>query len=130
MNSWADSLSKALTEVCDKYSEVVDKTLSEAAQDALHSLETNPNVPNGARARKGSHKGKKYKDSFYIKEQQRGMYKSYTVANKQYQLTHLLERGHLTNNGVSRTRAFPHWKEAEAWAQKLPERLKRELSNI
>jgi hypothetical protein len=130
MNSWADSLSKALTEVCDKYSEVVDKTLSEAAQDALHSLETNPNIPNGARRRTGKRKGKKYKESFWIYEEQRGFRKTYTVANKQYQLTHLLERGHLTRNGMSRTRAFPHWKEAETWAQKLPERLKKELSNI
>lgn len=35
---------------------------------------------------------------------------SYTIHNKKhYQITHLLEHGHLTRSG-SRTRAFEHWK--------------------
>ena len=44
-----------------------------------------------------------------------------------YRLTHLLEYGHATVNG-GRTRAFPHWSEAEkAAAQQFERELKGEI---
>ena len=50
-------------------------------------------------------------------------YKRNLVASKKYQLTHLLEYGHLTRSGT-RTKAFPHWQHAQEIADTLPERLK------
>lgn len=44
-----------------------------------------------------------------------------------WQLTHLLENGHVTRSG-GRTRSFPHIRKIEDWAnQQLQERLEHEL---
>lgn len=43
-----------------------------------------------------------------------------------YRLTHLLEKGHLTRDGTSRVRAYPHWKDAEEFAVKEYEKKLRE----
>lgn len=66
--------------------------------------------------------GTKYKNSFSVKVSRGRLLSTATVYSpKHYQLTHLLEHGHvLKAHGkiVGRTRPFPHWKKAEAEAEK------------
>jgi len=70
----------------------------------------------------------KYAKSFYAKKEfeNNGSIR-YRIANKEYQLTHLLENGHALRQG-GRTRAFPHWKTAEdELNNELPRKLKEVL---
>ncbi|MEG1520133.1 MAG: hypothetical protein RR458_04020, partial [Clostridia bacterium] len=72
----------------------------------------------------------RYKKSFYAKTVAEGRgYKRIKIANRQYRLTHLLENGHLTRNGISSTRKFPHWIHAQETAETLPKRLEEIIQN-
>lgn len=62
-------------------------------------------------------KGKYAKNWRYIADKNYGSYKL-TVYNKQYQLTHLLENGHLNRDGTTRSTAKPHIAPVNEHAQK------------
>ena len=61
---------------------------------------------------------------------------SYVIHNAEhYRLAHLLEKGHVIRNGTSRTfgstRAFPHIKPVEEWAQaELPKKVEELLHDV
>ena len=66
--------------------------------------------------------GKKYIRGWRVRKSLRGAYKEAYIYNRQYQLTHLLERGHpIVRNGkvVGRSDARPHIRKAEEAIQKL-----------
>ena len=66
-----------------------------------------------------------YRAGFYIKEDGT----RFTIANKEYQLTHLLEFGHIIKATGERTRAFPHWQQGQELAKELPKRIRRALKD-
>lgn len=106
------------------YSEEVDnkmqKVIDEVTKEVLNNLENNPVIPK---------KTGEYSKSFYKRKLAQGKgYKRNLIASKKYQLTHLLENGHLTRSGT-RTRAFPHWKQAQEIADTLPDRLKEVIKH-
>ena len=106
----------------EEYTEEVDEKLQgeidSLSKEIVNLLKNHPNIPE---------KTGKYKKSFVVRTVAKGKgFKRNVVANRKYRLTHLLEDGHLTKNG-GRTRAFPHWKDAQEMAETLPERLEKKL---
>ena len=106
----------------ESYSEEVDNKMQgeidSLSREIRQALKNHPNIPV---------KTGKYKASFVIRKIAQGKgFKRNVIANREYQRTHLLENGHLTPNG-GRTRAFPHWEDAQKMADTLPERLAKKL---
>ena len=117
-----DDLADIIAEELESYTEEVDGVMQDEidalSKEVVKNLKNNPIIPEETG---------KYEKSFYLKKEAQGRgYKRNRIANRDYQKTHLLEDGHLTSNG-KRTRAFPHWKEAQELADTLPERLEKKL---
>ena len=102
VDNLASAVMKALEEFSDFTDEAVDKGVSETAKDAVKKLQNAH--PQGS-GQYGSW-DKKYNKGWTVKKTKRD--KTATIHNAtDYQLTHLLEKGHALKNG-GRTRAFPH----------------------
>ena len=98
----------------------MQKVIDEVTKEVLNNLKNNPVIPK---------KTGEYSKSFYKRKLAQGKgYKRNLIASKKYQLTHLLENSHLTRSGT-RTRAFPHWKQAQEIADTLPDRLKEVIKH-
>lgn len=120
-----DELEKAITGEIEAYSaeatEKIKKVVREVANEAYDDLRTNPVIPK----RTGE-----YAAGFKLKLKRRGDSESVEISNVHHQRTHLLEKGHdVIRKGkkYGRTRAYPHWKRAEAIADTLPDRIKEAL---
>ncbi len=110
----ADLIAKDIEGFYEETDAKMQDIIDQVTKEALAELKNNPNIPK----RTG-----KYAKSFYKKTLAKGRgYKRNAIGNKVYRLTHLLEDGHLTSNG-KRTRAFPHWKDAEEFVDKRIEEL-------
>lgn len=108
-------IEKELTEYSEEVEQELDEEINRISDAVVENLQNNPVL----KKLKGTGK---YRKSFYWKVYAKGKgYKRNVVANKKYQLTHLLERSHLTRNGTTRTRAFPHWEDAQRYLEKLAE---------
>lgn len=94
---FASAISEILSDYDKDVREVVDKSITEVAKDAQKTLKQS-----------GDFRGSgKYKKSWAVKIEKKRIYTNATVYNKKPGLTHLLEFGHVKQNG-GRTRAFPH----------------------
>ena len=123
MNIKIENLSSAIAEELESYSkgveDTIDKDIDRISDILVEELKNNSNIPE----RTG-----KYKKSFYKKVIAKGIgYKRVVVANKIHQLTHLLEKTHLTRNGTSRTKAYPHWETAQKRLEELMEEMELRL---
>lgn len=116
----SDAIMNALMNYADDIEEKTKAAIDKKTNEVIRSLRNNPSVPTSTGV---------YKKGFQKKTVAEGKgYKRNRISNKKYQITHLLERGHLTRNGTSRSRAFPHWKSAQAEVDKFTEELRKELS--
>ena len=120
IEDFTDVIMNALQEESERVEKLAREEISGTAKDALKTIRNHPNIP----IKTGD-----YKKSFALKKNSDGIGElSYTLYNKdpEYRKAHLLEYGHAKRGG-GRTRAFPHWKDAQDIADKLPERLKRRI---
>lgn len=95
-----ESLASTITDILGEYQEdvreVVDEAISETAKESQKELKSS-----------GDFKGTSYKKSWKVKIEKKRITTSATLYNSKPGLTHLLEFGHVKQNG-GRTRAFPH----------------------
>ena len=88
----------------------------EVAKEAIKKLNANSPVNPKSHGKNGRH----YAKDWYVDQKSKKHHSHIIIANKQYQLTHLLENGHdIIRNGkkVGHSPAFPHIKEVEEWAK-------------
>lgn len=115
----SDAIMDVLMDYCEEEEEIIDDGLDKISEELVNSLKNDPVIPERTR---------KYKKSFYHKEVIKGLgFKRNVVANKKGQLTHLLEKPHLTRNGTTRTKAYPHWETAQRKLDELMEGLVKKL---
>lgn len=113
-------LTKEVNSILLKYVDECEQGILEietkVAKDALKKLKsTSPKNPKSS-----GHNGKHYADDWYIDTKNKKHYDHIIIANRQYQLTHLLENGHdIIRNGakVGSADAEPHIKPVEEWAK-------------
>lgn len=117
----ASYLTQEFSEYAEKVDEIAEDECKRMANEVKKDLSNNVNIPvSDART-------KHYKDSFAVKKAgTKDKWHGFRVYNKKYQLTHLLEYGHATVNG-GRTRAYPHWEQANRKAQEFVVNLKKRL---
>lgn len=120
-----DQLAESILHEMNNYNEYVEMAVDEEtrrlAKELVNDLKNDPSVPRSNRTLEH------YKDGFYMKKwSAKSKKRGYVIANKQYQLTHLLEHGHVTRNG-GRSRAFPHWAQANRKSQDLVIAIRKRL---
>lgn len=98
-NNLADEILKAMKTYTDEVGIGVEKEVDKTARNMAKELrESGPKRTGDYRAG-WTHKKDKENDKSY----------SRVVFNKdKYQLTHLLEKGHINRDGTTRTKAIPH----------------------
>ena len=117
------SLSEAVIDALGAYEkdviETTDKVASKIAKRSAKELRSGGNTP--------EHTGK-YKSYWTSKKKHMGEHDVY-VRPPEYRLTHLLEKGHLTRDGRTRSKSFIHIAPVEQKAiQDFEQELKKELS--
>lgn len=125
----SDELVEILNEFVDEEEKIIQKVFKQTAEDTKDMI-------------KGTSPGNgEYASGWEVKTEASGMLGgdvAYTVCNpSHYQLTHLLEKGHVVKNQFGtptrpgrkkRTKAIRHIKPAEQWGnQELIERLRAKL---
>lgn len=106
VNNLASAIMKELEEYRDVTDEAVEKGVSETAKEAVQELR---NAHPSGSGQYGSW-DKKYNKGWKVMQTKRDKryHKKATIHNAtDYQLTHLLEKGHALRQG-GRARAFPH----------------------
>lgn len=126
-----DKLAGAITDIIQEYSDDVVRSMPEltkqTAKDCVKNLKSE--------AKGAGIGGTKYKKSFRYKVvKSNSRITTVKVYSTQYQLTHLLEFGHVVRNRpggpvLGTARAFPHWAEAEKKANRdLEEKITQRIT--
>lgn len=121
-------MSNSFTIQFDKILDQYDKKVEQAGQEAMREVakEAVQKLKNSSPKRRG---GGKYARGWTATEKKHEV----VVHNKVYQLTHLLENGHVVRNQYGtygRTRAIKHIEPVEQWAnEEVEEVIRRKLES-
>ena len=119
------SVETQMEDILDTYSKDVKKVTTEAidktSKESVQKLKNTSPKKSGKYARSWTTKRERGRDGLV----------TVTVHNKQYQLTHLIENGHIVRNKkgeYGRTRGIKHIAPVEEWASsELPRKIERGL---
>lgn len=113
-----EDLVSAMVEAAETYTNEICETVEEGivriGKEAVKEVKRLSPIYEGEN--KKLRKGKYRSGWAYLIERSKGNFRI-TVHNKQYQLVHLLELGHLNRDGTTRSKAFPHVEIAEKHAE-------------
>jgi len=120
-----NSVALQMNQILDRYSKEVEQVTSAAidktSKESVQKLKNTSPKKTGKYARSWTRK----------RETDRNGLVTVTVHNKRYQVTHLLENGHVIRNAkgtYGRTNGIKHIAPVEEWAQDaLPEEIERKL---
>lgn len=119
IDDFANEIAEQLTAYSDDVDEIMKAEIDKTAKDAKREILNHAIFKD---------KSGDYRKGFQIKKVAEGRgYKRLKLANKKYQITHLLEYGHITRDVEKRSRYFPHWKYGQDVIDKLPDRLKEAI---
>lgn len=108
----SQSITDNLNQQTSKIIEKIDKETKKISRQSIKIVQSNSPVRYGT-----------YKSSFKLKKLKQEKYLIYSA--KRYQLTHLLEHGHILKNGAT-SKAIPHIVKGEEYAQKeLPAKIEK-----
>ena len=116
MDSLTEQINMALAQFTANVNKNLDDTMKTTADDAKKMLKSTSPKKSG-----------KYAKGWQVKK----VNGTYTICNKVYYLTHLLENGHdvvAYGKKVGHAAAHPHIKKVEEWVQEeVPKRLEEKL---
>lgn len=118
------AVSQALREYGEDVANSLDAPVEQVAKDTVQTLKTTGDYDDLT----GD-----YRKSFAysVENGYRGVTATVFSEAPDYRITHLLERPHLTRNGTSRTRGFPHWGPAAQKAEnEAIARVKKALEEV
>lgn len=126
----ADELVTTLMDYCKGYTaevrEKVGECIETVGEEALEEVKSL--APVYAGSDKSVAKGAYRRNWTYLIEKSNGnITVTVHVKGRHYRLTHLLENGHLTRNGITRTRPIPHISIANDHAQQKVLKLLEEI---
>lgn len=103
VSSFADEIAKQMNTYTEEVTEELEQVIQEDAKILRDELKSTSPVKTGD-----------YKKGWRVKKvKQNGHYTAIVHNATNYQLTHLLEKGHAKKGGVGRVKAYPHIGSAE-----------------
>lgn len=120
MNTTIDNLDEAIADVLEDYSTVICETVNEQTEKAANQLKKDISADAPVKT------GKQRRSWRVTKEKVAGLDLLAVVHSTDYRKVHLLENGHLTRNGVTRTKAIRYVSKNE---EKIIEQYQQDVVN-
>lgn len=127
-----EALVAALVSACEEFTDEIKEELEDGLDKigAESVAEVKALAPVYEGDNKNTPKGSYKRSWTYQVDKERGKIEvTVHVKGRNYRLTHLLENGHLTRNGTTRSKAFPHIGIVNDLAEKKVDKLLEELGN-
>lgn len=125
-----NDLSRLVLEEMQAYTNEVDRVMQDEIEKKAKEVTKKLKNTTAFNERSGA---KSYKRKFFLKKLAQGKgYVRFVIANRKFQLTHLLEEGHKVKNKkngtiLGKVKAYPHWNQAQKEVNELTDDIIRRL---